>query len=250
MPGVPAYLRIAADLRAQIVSGELPAGARLPTETALMARYGVSRTVAKNAIMVLKDEGRVEGRQGSGVYVRTIHRLTREAHSRDMRRQPGPTSPFARDAERAGHRGNWEHDSTRGSALPDIALRLAIEPGAPVMTTRYLFLSDDQPIQLSTSWEPLAITGGTPVELPEEGAAVGVVARMDLIGVHIDECVEKVTARPAHPAEISALQLHPRGGHVLVVERTYYAAGRPVETADIVFPGDRYELTYRYPIDP
>jgi GntR family transcriptional regulator len=250
MPGVPAYLRIAADLRAQIVSGELPAGARLPTETALMARYGVSRTVAKQAILVLKGEGRVEGRQGSGVYVRHIHRLTREAHRRDMRHQLGQTSPFARDTERGGHRASWEHRSERGIALPDIALRLEIEPDDPVMTTIYRFLADEVPIQLSTSWEPLAITGGTPVELPEEGAAVGVVARMDLIGVHIDQCVEKVTARPAHPAEIEALDLHPRGGHLLIIERTYYAGDRPVETADIVFPGDRYELTYRYPIDP
>ncbi len=249
MPGVPAYLRIAADLRARITSGELPAGARLPTENALMAEYEVSRTVAKQAILVLKDEGHIEGRQGSGVYVRRIERLTRESHRRDMRHQPGPTSPFARDAERASRRPRWEHTSERTTALPDVAQRLAIQPDDPVMLTRYRFLADDLPIQLSTSWEPLALTGGTPVELPEAGAAVGVVARMDLIGVHIDECVEKVTARPAHPAEIEALDFHPRGGHVLVVQRTYYASERPVETADIVFPGDRYELTYRYPID-
>src|SRR5436309_1092598 len=176
MPGVPAYLRIAADLRARIAAGDLAAGARLPTETALMGAYGVSRTVAKQAILVLKNEGRVEGRQGSGVYVREIHRLTRESHRRDMRRQPGSTSPFARDAERAGRRPRWEHTSERTTALPDVALRLAIQPGDPVLLTRYRFLADDLPIQLSTSWEPLAVTGGTPVALPENGAAVGAVA--------------------------------------------------------------------------
>lgn len=250
MPGVPAYLRIAADLRAQIVAGDLAPGDQLPTETALMRQYGVSRTVAKNAILVLKGEGRVEGRQGSGVYVRAIHRLTRESHGRDMRHQPGPTSPFARDAQRSGTRPTWEHHSEHGHAPAAVAARLAIEPGDPVMVTRYRFLADDEPIQLSTSWEPLAITGGTPVELPEQGAAVGVVARMDLIGVHIDQCVEKVTDRPADPDEIEALRLHPRGGHVLVIARTYYAGDLPVETADIVFPSGRYELTYRYPIDP
>jgi GntR family transcriptional regulator len=55
------------DLRAQIVSGDLSPGAKLPSETKLMHQYDVSRTVAKWAISVLKGEGLVEGRAGSGV---------------------------------------------------------------------------------------------------------------------------------------------------------------------------------------
>jgi GntR family transcriptional regulator len=180
--------------------------------------------------------------------VREVRRLVRESHARDMRNPPGPTSPFARDAQRAGHEGGWEHHSEHTTAPDDIARRLAVEPGEPVMVTRYRFLADGAPIQLSRSWEPLSVTGGTPVEWPEDGAAVGVVARMDTIGVRIDECTERVTARPARPDEIDALGLPLRGSYVLVVERTYYADGRPLETADIVFPGDRYELVYRYPI--
>jgi GntR family transcriptional regulator len=250
MPEVPVYLRIAADLRARIASGELPTGAKLPTETELMRLYKVSRTLPKMAIQVLKSEGLVEGRQGSGVYVRRIRRLVREGHRKDMRHQPGSTSPFARDAARMGHQGTWEHRSKRSVALADIARRLAIEVNAPVMVTDYRFLADGAPIQLSTSWEPLEITAGTPVEWPEDGAVVGVVARMDAIGVMIDECVEKVTSRSALPEELTGLDLDLRGAHVLVIERTYYAAGRPVETANIVLPSNAYELTYRYPIDP
>lgn len=98
-------------------------------------------------------------------------------------------------------------------------------------------------------YEPLALTEGTPIQWPEDGAAVGVVARMDSIGVRIDEFAERVTSRSAHATEIDRLGLSPRGAYVLVIERTYYAAGRPVETADIVFPGDHYELVYRVPVD-
>ena len=98
MPDVPAYLRIAGDLRARIVAGDLAPGGKIPTETAIMGEYGVSRTVAKYAINVLKGEGLVEGRRGSGVYVREIRRLVRESHWRQLRSQPGPTSPFQRDA--------------------------------------------------------------------------------------------------------------------------------------------------------
>ena len=211
--------------------------------TALPAPPTERATIAvRNAVAILKAEGLVEGRRGAGVYVRQVRRLVRHAHSRDMRSTTGPTSPFARDAARAGHRGAWRH--TSGAATAD----LDIEPDDPVMRTQYLFLADDEPIQLSTSYEPLALTGGTPVEWPEDGPTVGVVARFDVIGVHIDECEERVRDRPATPDEIDELKLPPRRAHVQTVERTYLAQGRPVETADIVLPAGRYEIVYRFPV--
>jgi GntR family transcriptional regulator len=249
MPEEPAYLRIAADLRTKIVAGDLPPGAKIPTETALMEQYGVSRTVAKNAILVLKGDGLVEGRRGSGVYVTATRRLIRRSHSSSMRSQPGSTSPFARDAAGVGREAGWQHHSEHTTANLDVARRLAIDPGASVMATRYVFLADGEPIQTSMSWEPLALTGGTPVEWPEDGAAVGVVARFDLIGIRIDECEERIQDRPATPAEVDALRLPPRRAHVQSIERTYFAQGRPVETADITMPAGRYELVYRFPVD-
>ncbi|MGK5441080.1 GntR family transcriptional regulator [Micromonospora sp. URMC 105] len=248
MPTPPAYLKIAADLRAAIMSGDLPAGAKLPSETALMRRYGTSRTVAKWAVAVLKGEGIVEGRAGSGVYVRDNRRLVRHACGRDLRSGSGPTSPFARDAARAGQQSTWEHDSRHDRADERIAARLGVEPGAAVMCTAYRFLADGEPIQLSTSYEPLAITQGTPVEWPEDGVALGVVARMDSIGVPVDEVVERVSLRAATAGEVDALRL-PARTFVHTIERTYLAGGMPVETADIVLPGGRYDLVYRIPID-
>ncbi|MEE3922421.1 UTRA domain-containing protein [Micromonospora sp. BRA006-A] len=106
-----------------------------------------------------------------------------------------------------------------------MAARLGVEPGAPVMRTSYRFLADGDPIQLSVSYEPRALTKGTPVEWPEDGEIKGVVARMDTIGVRVDEVVERVSLRSAT------------------------ASGTPVETADIVLPGGRYDLVYRLPID-
>ena len=249
VPETPAYLRIAGDLRTAILSGDLAPDTKLPSETKLMSQYGVSRTVVKWALSVLKGDGLVVGRRGSGTFVRSVPRLVRHSHGRGQRTQDGPTSPFARDAAHAGQEGTWQHESHRTTADADIARRLDILIGDPVMATRYVFTAGDQPIQLSHSWEPLAVTGGTPVEWPEDGAAVGVVARMDAIGVRVDETVERITARPAIEVEARELQLPLRGQFVFVIQRTYYAAGRPVETADITIPGDRYELVYRFPID-
>jgi GntR family transcriptional repressor for pyruvate dehydrogenase complex len=45
-------------------------GVRLPSETKMAGRFGVSRTVIREAVSRLKSEGLVESRQGSGVFVR------------------------------------------------------------------------------------------------------------------------------------------------------------------------------------
>jgi GntR family transcriptional regulator len=65
----PAYRRIVDDIRQQIASGALAPGDVLPSEAELREMYGVSNTVVRNAVLILKAERLVEGRQGSGVYV-------------------------------------------------------------------------------------------------------------------------------------------------------------------------------------
>lgn len=55
----------------QLISGEdFQPGSRLPSETDMASRFGVSRTVIREAVSRMKSEGLVESRQGSGVYVR------------------------------------------------------------------------------------------------------------------------------------------------------------------------------------
>jgi GntR family transcriptional repressor for pyruvate dehydrogenase complex len=56
-------------IAAQISEGQLPAGARLPTEQAMMAAMGVSRTVVREAISALRARGLVTTRQGAGAFV-------------------------------------------------------------------------------------------------------------------------------------------------------------------------------------
>lgn len=55
----------------QLINGEgFQPGVRLPSETEMASRFGVSRTVIREAVSRLKSEGLVESRQGSGVFVR------------------------------------------------------------------------------------------------------------------------------------------------------------------------------------
>ena len=61
--------RLALLLSAQIESGALRPGDRLPTEQRLALAHGVSRTVVREAVHQLKSRALVRSRQGSGVFV-------------------------------------------------------------------------------------------------------------------------------------------------------------------------------------
>ena len=64
------YRRIANDLRDRIEAGEFSANeGKLPTRAKLAEDYGVSDMTIGHAIDVLKDEGRVIGVKGLGVFV-------------------------------------------------------------------------------------------------------------------------------------------------------------------------------------
>lgn len=243
----PAYLRVAGDLRKKIVDGSLPPHTRLPSQARIREEYGVSDTVALEARKVLMAEGLVEGRSGSGTYVR--ERPVPRRVARSGYRPAGGATPFRQEQSDAAARGTWESRSEQTGAGAAIADRLGIHVGDRVMRTRYLFRDAGEPMMLSTSWEPLAVTGRTPVMLPEEGplGGMGVVERMRAIDVVVDNVTEEVGARPGLAEELLTLGGVP--GHVvLVIQRTYYASGRPVETADVVIPADRYRASYHLPV--
>lgn len=244
----PAYQRIADDLRRQIIGGQLAPGDKVPSRAQLRDRYEVSDQVALQAVRLLTAEGFLEARAGSGTYVRrkpTLKRLARSWYGASGR----TASPFRTEMARQGRAGTWRVSSQTTTAGAPVAERLGIAAGSPVMESRYVFFADDEPVMLSTSWEPLEITQGTPVMFPEEGphAGAGVVARMREIGQRIEEVEEIVTARPILAAEVERLA-EPLGSTMLVIQRTYHTVERPVETADIVIPTDRYEVAYRWPV--
>lgn len=61
--------QVAGQLAAEIRRGGLGPGDKLPTEAQLVAQFGVSRTVVREAVSRLKSLGLVDSRQGSGVFV-------------------------------------------------------------------------------------------------------------------------------------------------------------------------------------
>lgn len=64
--------RVTQALLELIRGGAYPAKSRLPSEAEMAQRFGVSRTVIREAVSRLKSEGLVESRQGAGVFVREV----------------------------------------------------------------------------------------------------------------------------------------------------------------------------------
>jgi DNA-binding GntR family transcriptional regulator len=250
----PVYLRVLEDLREQIRGGVLAPGARVPSRNGIIARYGVGETAAKHALQVLATEGLIEARAGSGSYVRKVPGACHLAHDR----LHFPGSPFgleepqrsAGNGEAHSPRLSWEHQSERVVASPHVARLLGLGPGEVlVIRTRYLLSADGAPVQMATSYEPVELTAQTQVPLPEQGpfAGRGVIERMKVIGIHVDQVVEDISVRPSLSAEAAALQI-PAGAPVLLIERAHRAGQRTVEVGEIVIAADRFRLRYRIPV--
>jgi GntR family transcriptional repressor for pyruvate dehydrogenase complex len=74
--------QVAGRIAAEIAEGRYRPGDRLPTEQAMMAAMGVSRTVIREAVAALRADGLVTTRQGLGAFVAT-----------DLQRQPFRIAP-------------------------------------------------------------------------------------------------------------------------------------------------------------
>ncbi|GHA67941.1 GntR family transcriptional regulator [Streptomyces termitum] len=249
MPEQPPYLRIADVLRERIAAHEWAPGDRLPSRAQIAQEYGVGDNVVRRAQELLISHGVLEGRAGSGTYVAEARQRVRMMRS--STREQGGGSPFQADMKAMGKLGDWESRTEAKVPAPaEIASRLGIEEGEPCVRSVYEFLADGRPVQLSTSWEPYALTAGTLVVLPEGGphAGTGVVNRMAVIGITVSHAVERLEPTQATAEEASLLGIQ-KGALVTRIRRTYYSDdGRAVETADIIVPAALGEVVYEVPV--
>ena len=81
--GKPIYEQISSQVRAQVLSGSLAAGERLPSIRALADGLGVSAITTKRAYSDLEAEGLITTVPGKGTFVSTTsNELLRERHMR------------------------------------------------------------------------------------------------------------------------------------------------------------------------
>jgi GntR family transcriptional regulator len=128
---LPKYYRLYETIRQQIAQGELPANAQIPTEEELCQRYNLSRGTVRKAFDALANEGLIRREQGRGNFVNPPKLTLGSFTLSDS--QPNQTRKLALEVLRAN---------------AEIAARLELNVGAPVIHAVQLQLLNDTPIMM------------------------------------------------------------------------------------------------------
>jgi DNA-binding transcriptional regulator YhcF (GntR family) len=70
--GRPLHVQVAESIREDIIGGRYKVGDPLPSRSSLVEHFTVAPMTIQNAMRILRDEGTIVSRAGSGVYVRTV----------------------------------------------------------------------------------------------------------------------------------------------------------------------------------
>jgi GntR family transcriptional regulator len=246
------FKRVANELRAEILRGDLAPGDKLTSEHQLAERFGVTRATVRKGIALLRMEGLVTTHQGKGAFVRERpHVSMLQVGSIYRERRATGVSNYNAEAAAQGQRA--KQTITEVSEVPapeEIASRLGVETGTPVLVRRRLFAVDDSPMQLVDGYYDRDLVAGTPIAEPRpiKGGVNAVIENPDgPIGRRIVQFVEDLDIRMPQPFETEQLDI-PAGVPIARILRTAYdSSGKPLEVLDSRVPTDRH--VFRYVID-
>lgn len=238
MKPLPAYQTLREKLRDEIAAGRYRDGARLPTESELVAAHGLSRQTVRRAFQDLVAEGMVYRVPGKGTYASDPGRryLRQLGSIEDLMSLSDDTTMEVL----SGLRRRVDVDAASRLRLDDDVLFSVVfrrlhgaDPGVPfVSTTVHL-----------VPWAAAALA-----DEPElADGAVGTQTVIGLLEPHlaepITEAAQWITVAPADEAVAAAVDCAP-GHPMLRVDRLYSdAGGRPVELSVSHFLPEQY--TYR-----
>ncbi len=206
---LPLHTQLSSVIRSRITDGSLPAGSPLPTEAELTEKFGISRSVVRQALLALTGEGLVLRGRGRGSVVAPVrehHRLVQRMSGLSTQIDEVATVVLSLSPER--------------DAVAEAALGVR-----NVIALHRLRLAAGSPIALIHTWLPSSIEL-TVAELTN--ASLHAVLRRTH-GVTIVTGRRQVRAVAASVSQADALQV-PVGSPLLLLEGTSLdGAGVPVE---------------------
>jgi GntR family transcriptional regulator len=220
-------------LRVEIVLGRFDDGV-VPGEAHLMAEYGVSRGVIRDALDLLRAERLIERLQGAGTFVVAQARVR---HGIEVLR--GLPDGIDKGASRITYQ---VLDLRRVPAPPIVAERLRISAGADVVFFERVTLLDGGPLTLRSSWFPCPVGAALLRTDAQLGTSIYRLIEHQL-GVEVGYTDQQIEATVADRT-VSVVLKTRLGAPILLLERLVHRTdGRPVEFGFGRIRGDRLALT-------
>ena len=231
----PLYRQIYEDLRDRIADGTYPVGAKLPSETELVADYNVSRLTVRRAIADLAADGFLITEQGRGSFVRK-HKLWASSLRSSV------TKSFTDICMEAGLAAGARLVSQEIVRAPArYAQALGVSEGSLLLCIRRIRSADDWPIIDEYTYLPYErFEGMLSKDLNDTSIfqAIEEVGGMRPFHAH-DQVVSAVNATPDQAKELNVSV----GAALLRRSATYVGAdGKPISVARSYFVGSRFSF--------
>lgn len=235
---------VAGYYRRRIATGKLSPGAPMPTLTQVQADRGCSRNVAAAAYRMLRQEGLIATRSGSGTVVTARPRVVVTGAQRADRIDDG--GPQFAPGETVTDR--WA--GMRSIADPVIAQELGVQPHDEAAVRRRVFRIDGTPTCFAITVIHARVLADVPEVLTSGPLGDWRVTYEERTGRKIGRSPERRGARHASPDELEALEVSvPADVHVavpvLVTQTTYHDEDGPLFVMEDVYqPGAwQYDAT-------
>ncbi|HUR90383.1 MAG TPA: histidine utilization repressor [Ramlibacter sp.] len=229
---LPAYEQVKAWIRGHIASGQWRPGDPVPSEAALMHKFGVSRMTVNRALRELAGEGLVDRVQGSGTRVAQLHRISSRLTIRDIHEEV---------AERGHvHTANVLH-AAREKASAELAKAMGLRAGAAVFHTILIHMENGVAIQYEDRYvNPAAAPEYMDTDFTETSPTLHLLRHAPLTeaSYSIEACLP--TADEAKQLGIK------RSEPCLVMRRRTVSGANVASVARLVYPGTRYSFAGQF----
>ena len=229
-PGLSRYAALAGALRRRVIDGEWPAGTALPAETRLAAEHGVALGTLRRALELLAEQGLIERRHGKGSFVRLG--LSGATMMRFFRFGSGDGEvPQSRILSRQ-----------TVVASPEVARRLGIARGDPVLRLQRLRSLGGQPRLVEEIWLPLPLFAGL-LDVPTaQWGDLLYPLLAERCGVAVARATDEIGFAPLTAAQGRSLELSAGHPGVAVTRQAFDFSGRCVELR--ITRGDAFAFHY------
>ena len=227
---VPLYMQIVRQIRAQIASGELRDGDRLPSQREMMARWHVSMQTASKVIGAMKTEGLAVPSVGRDTIVApgAAARIAAAAQGTDH----APAEPAPAPGTQA-----ISVSAARTAAPGHVAEILGIPSGRRALRRTETYGDDGQAASIITAWYSPAIADKAPSLAEPEPLPAGTLAYITQAAATRPARVrEENAAAAAEDDTAAALGISP--GSPILITRTQHhdADGKLLQYAETITP--------------